>query len=186
MPDGTLFFPKVLKDSPATPNDPITATRLGSYWNLSIGTTLKSGIIDPRSDTMRRTVDYMLLHGARLLGLTRINYYPVPVGSHRAGGLPRYSTSGADNVYGPGILDALAELDELLDPLLILAEKEKSLELLAAEMERTRRRVNALEFVLIPSIEETVKFIYLKLGEVERGDQTRLMRVKEIIRGEAG
>ncbi|HJN13517.1 MAG TPA: LamG domain-containing protein [Pirellulaceae bacterium] len=112
MPDGTLFFPKVLKDSPATPYDPITATRLGSYWNLSIGTTLKSGIFDPRGDTMRRTMDYMLLHGARLLGLTRFNYYPVPIGSYRAGGLPGYSTSGADNVYGPGILDALAELDE--------------------------------------------------------------------------
>lgn len=112
MPDGTLFFPKVLKDSPATPYDPITATRLGSYWNLSIGTTLKSGIFDPRGDTMRRTVDYMLLHGARLLGLTRFNYYPIPVGSYRAGGLPGYSTSGADNVYGPGIIDALAELDE--------------------------------------------------------------------------
>ena len=112
MPDGTLFFPKVLKDSPATPYDPITATRLGSYWNLSIGTTLKSGVFDPRSDTMRRTVDYMLLHGARLLGLTRFNYYPVSIGSYRAGGLPGYSTSGADNVYGPGIIDALAELDE--------------------------------------------------------------------------
>ena len=61
---------------------------------------------------MRRTINYMLLHGARLLGLTRFNYYPVPIGSHRAGGLPGYSTSGADNVYGPGILDALAELDE--------------------------------------------------------------------------
>jgi V/A-type H+-transporting ATPase subunit D len=99
--------------------------------------------------------------------------------------------SGKTRCYGfattSGELDlALDELDDLLDPLLILAEKEKSLELLAAEMERTRRRVNALEFVLIPSIEETVKFINLKLGEVERGDQTRLMRVKEIIRGEAG
>ena len=98
--------------------------------------------------------------------------------------------SGKTRCYGfattSGELDfALAELDDLLDPLLILAEKEKSLELLAAEMERTRRRVNALEFVLIPNIEETMKFINLKLGEVERGDQTRLMRVKEIIRGEA-
>jgi len=86
-----------------------------------------------------------------------------------------------------GELDlALEELENLLDPLLALAEKEKSLELLAAEMERTRRRVNALEFVLIPNLEETVKFINLKLAEAERSDQTRLMRVKEIIRGEAG
>jgi V/A-type H+-transporting ATPase subunit D len=64
----------------------------------------------------------------------------------------------------------------------VLAEKEKTLELLADEMEKTRRRVNALEFVLIPNIEETVKFIALKLSETERGDLTRLMRVKEIIR----
>jgi V/A-type H+-transporting ATPase subunit D len=69
--------------------------------------------------------------------------------------------------------------------LLVLAEKEKSLELLADEMLRTRRRVNALEFVLIPNLMETVKFINLKLAEAERSDQTRLMRVKEIIRGEA-
>jgi V/A-type H+-transporting ATPase subunit D len=83
-----------------------------------------------------------------------------------------------------GELDfALQSLDELLDLLLVLAEKEKTLELLADEMEKTRRRVNALEFVLIPNIEETVKFIVLKLGETERSDLTRLMRVKEIIRG---
>ncbi|MFG0261875.1 MAG: hypothetical protein ACF788_05750, partial [Novipirellula sp. JB048] len=112
MPDGTLFFPKVLQDSPAIPYDPITATRLGSYWNLSIGTSLKSGIFDPRGETMRRTTDYLLQHGARLLGLTRFNYYPVPIGSYREGGLPGYSTSGADNVYGAGILDGLAALDE--------------------------------------------------------------------------
>jgi V/A-type H+-transporting ATPase subunit D len=80
---------------------------------------------------------------------------------------------------------ALAAVDGLLDSLLTLAEKEKSLELLADEMEKTRRRVNALEFVLIPNIEETVKFINLKLAESERGDLTRLMRVKEIIRGKA-
>jgi len=98
--------------------------------------------------------------------------------------------SGKTRCYGfattSGELDfALAEFDDLLDSLLILAEKEKSLELLADELGRTRRRVNALEFVLIPNIEETVKFINLKLAEVERGDLTRLMRVKEIIRGEA-
>ena len=62
-------------------------------------------------------------------------------------------------------------------------ELEKALELLAAEIEKTRRRVNALEYILIPSIDETIKFINLKLSEMERGDLTRLMRVKEIVRG---
>jgi V/A-type H+-transporting ATPase subunit D len=98
--------------------------------------------------------------------------------------------SGRSRCYGfattSGELDvALDDLDQLLGPLLILAEKEKSLELVAEEMLRTRRRVNALEFVLIPNIEETVKFINLKLAETERSDQARLMAVKEIIRGEA-
>ncbi len=102
----------------------------------------------------------------------------------------RKEITGKTRCYGfaatSGELDfALSALDDLLDSLLILAEKEKSLELLADEMEKTRRRVNALEFVLIPNIEETVKFINLKLAEAERGDLTRLMRVKEIIRGEA-
>jgi len=95
--------------------------------------------------------------------------------------------SGDLRCYGfvhtsPDLDGALVELDKLFDSLLVLAEKEKALELLAEEMEKTRRRVNALEFVLIPDLEETVKFIVLKLAEAERGDLTRLMRVKEIIR----
>ncbi len=95
--------------------------------------------------------------------------------------------SGTTRCYGtahtsPDLDATLAELDKLLDSLLVLAEKEKTLELLAEEMEKTRRRVNALEFVLIPDLEQTVKFIVLKLAEAERGELTRLMRVKEIIR----
>jgi V/A-type H+-transporting ATPase subunit D len=83
-----------------------------------------------------------------------------------------------------GELDfALHRLEGLLDSFLLLAEKEKTLELLADEMEKTRRRVNALEYVLIPNIEETIKFITLKLTETERSDLVRLERVKEIIRG---
>ncbi|MEO0073759.1 MAG: V-type ATP synthase subunit D [candidate division WOR-3 bacterium] len=79
---------------------------------------------------------------------------------------------------------ALIQLDRLLDQMVKLAEKQQALKLLAKETERTRRRVNALEYVLIPGIEETIKFIQLKLTEAERGDLARLMRVKEIIRGQ--
>ncbi len=83
-----------------------------------------------------------------------------------------------------GDLDlALLKIDQLISRLLKLAELEKTLELLAAEIEKTRRRVNALEYILIPSIDETIKFIKLKMSEMERGDLTRLMRVKEIVRG---
>lgn len=79
---------------------------------------------------------------------------------------------------------ALVHLDRLLDKIIELAEKQQALEILAQEMERTRRRVNALEFVLIPGVEETIRFIQLRLTEAERGDLSRLMRVKDMIRGE--
>jgi len=77
---------------------------------------------------------------------------------------------------------ALSALDKALKGLIELAEREKTLELLAVEIERTRRRVNALEFRLIPELEETVKFITQKLAEMERSDITRLMKIKDIVR----
>ncbi len=76
----------------------------------------------------------------------------------------------------------LFTLDDILPSLLNLAINEKTLELLAEELERTRRRVNALEYVLIPSITETIKYITMKLTEAERSGLIRLMRLKEIIR----
>jgi V/A-type H+-transporting ATPase subunit D len=82
----------------------------------------------------------------------------------------------------PAVLDAgLAHLAEVAPKLLELAEREKAIELLAAEIERTRRRVNALEYVLIPSIDATARSIQMKLDEAERGNLTRLMKVKDMI-----
>ena len=57
--------------------------------------------------------------------------------------------------------------------------------MLAAELEKTRRRVNALEYVKIPQLEMTIKYIMMKLDENERGNQTRLMKVKDMILKEA-
>ncbi len=83
-----------------------------------------------------------------------------------------------------GELDiALYNLDSVLKEMIILAEREKALELLAAEIEKTRRRVNALEHIVIPDLRETIKYIELKLSEMERSNLTRLMRIKEIIAG---
>lgn len=82
-----------------------------------------------------------------------------------------------------GELDvALYAFVRLLPKLIKLAEMEKSVILLADEIERTRRRVNALEYVLIPQLEETISFITMKLDEMERATLTRLMKIKEIVR----
>ena len=69
--------------------------------------------------------------------------------------------------------------------MLDLAAKEKEAAMLAAELEKTRRRVNALEYVKIPQLEMTIKYIMMKLDENERGNQTRLMKVKDMILKEA-
>ena len=65
--------------------------------------------------------------------------------------------------------------------MLELAAKEKDAQMLAAELESTRRRVNALEYVKIPQLEMTIRYIRMKLDEDERGNQTRLMKVKDMI-----
>ncbi|MBT9133364.1 MAG: V-type sodium ATPase subunit D [Firmicutes bacterium] len=93
------------------------------------------------------------------------------------------------DVYAYGMAGTSGELDmalgifaELLPTLIELAGVERALELLAEEIERTRRRVNALEYVLIPTLEATVKSIAMKLSEQERGAISRLMKIKDVVR----
>ena len=85
-----------------------------------------------------------------------------------------------------GELDnAIVALSDLFPKLLELAAKEKQVQLLAAELEKTRRRVNALEYVMIPRLQVTIRYITMKLDENERGSQTRLMKVKDLMLEEA-
>ena len=82
-----------------------------------------------------------------------------------------------------GELDvALRALERAFDGLIELAEKEKQAQLLAAELQMTRRRVNVLEHVVIPELGETIKYIYDKLGEAERDNISRLMKIADMIR----
>jgi V/A-type H+-transporting ATPase subunit D len=76
----------------------------------------------------------------------------------------------------------LKKTQELLEDLMEMARLWKAVELLSHEIEVTRRRVNALEHVLIPSIKETISYISSRLEEMERSYQVQLMRVKEILR----
>ncbi len=92
------------------------------------------------------------------------------------------------SIYPYGFVNTSAELDgaietlyDILPRLLKLAEIEKTCQLMADEIEKTRRRVNALEYMTIPQLQETIKYIKMKLDENERGNITRLMKVKSMI-----
>lgn len=76
--------------------------------------------------------------------------------------------------------DSIGAINDSLDDLLELAEIEKTCQLMAAEIEKTRRRVNSLEFRTIPQLEETIYFIEMKLEESERANITRMMKIKDM------
>lgn len=105
----------------------------------------------------------------------------VPVYDFRTTGEP-------GDVYPYGFAQTSGELDAALDQLsgvfqdmLELAQVEKTMQLLAQEIEKTRRRVNALEYVMIPETQKNIRYISMKLDENERGNTTRLMKVKDMV-----
>jgi len=102
--------------------------------------------------------------------------------------LKRKRKEDPSSIYPYGYLQTTAELDdalqkqyEIIPELLKLAEVEKSCQLMADEIEKTRRRVNALEYKTIPELEETIYYIEMKLDENERSTITRLIKVKDLI-----
>ncbi|MBQ7793843.1 MAG: V-type ATP synthase subunit D [Clostridia bacterium] len=82
---------------------------------------------------------------------------------------------------GGDLDDAISELADVSADLLKLAELEKAAGLLAGEIERTRRRVNALEYVMIPNYQDTIRYITMKLDEADRSNTTRLMKIKDMM-----
>lgn len=106
--------------------------------------------------------------------------------------VPQYSfhTRNDDptEIYPYGFAQTSGELDDALDKLarvfqdmLELAQVEKTMQLLAEEIEKTRRRVNALEYVMIPELEGNIKYISMKLEENENSTKVRLLKVKEMV-----
>ena len=80
---------------------------------------------------------------------------------------------------------AIVTLNEIFPEMIELAESEKTAQLLADEIEKTRRRVNSLEYILIPELKEAIRSISMKMDENERGNLTRLMKVKDMIVAQA-
>ena len=110
--------------------------------------------------------------------------------------VPLYSFQTKNNdpseIYPYGFAQTSGELDDALEKLakvfqdmLELAQVEKTMQLLAEEIEKTRRRVNALEYVMIPNTQETIRYITMKLDENDRATTTRLMKVKDMLLKEA-
>ena len=97
-------------------------------------------------------------------------------------------TADANDIYSYGFAFTSGDLDgavkslaDILPDMLKLAEVEKSCQLMASEIEKTRRRVNALEHVIIPETRQNIKYITMKLDENERSTQIRLMKVKDMM-----
>lgn len=118
------------------------------------------------------------------LGLTYKNIMSVNV--------PQYSFQTKNNdpteIYPYGFAQTSGELDDALEKMakvfedmLELAQVEKTMQLLAEEIEKTRRRVNALEYVMIPELTENIKYISMKLEENENATKVRLLKVKEMV-----
>lgn len=104
--------------------------------------------------------------------------------------VPIYKIVDEGDLFTYGMVGSNPELDNSLKkyneiiPLMIkMAELDKSIALLTDEIEKTRRRVNALEYVMIPNLEDTIKFITMKLDEMARSNNSAIMRIKEMIRG---
>lgn len=100
----------------------------------------------------------------------------------------KMKTNDENDIYSYGFAftssdldDAVKSLSDILPDMMKLAEIEKGCQLMAAEIEKTRRRVNALEHVLIPETEANIKYISSKLDENERSTQIRLMKVKDML-----
>lgn len=142
----------------------------------------QANFVDARSIMSKEHVD----HACRYSGMRtelRVDYAPLM--NLR---LPQYdfSVSGEYFSYSvvtmPAAFDlALKKYKEVLPKMIKMAQQEKALQIIAAEIESTRRRVNALEHILIPNLFETIRYISMKLEEIERGNITRLMKVKEMI-----
>ena len=101
---------------------------------------------------------------------------------------PKYRTSDPGDIYSYGTAFTSADLDGAVSALsaifpkmIRLAEVEKACQLMADEIEKTRRRVNALEHIMIPDYQETIRFITMKLSESERSTTTSLMKVKDMV-----
>mgnify|MGYP004449418419 CR=1 FL=1 len=120
------------------------------------------------------------------LGFKNVMSVNVPVYDFRT------KSADAGDIFPYGLAQTSGELDDAMtalsgvfEDMLELAQVEKTMQMLAQEIEKTRRRVNALEYVMIPGLQADIKYITMKLEENENSTKVRLMKVKEMVLQEA-
>ena len=136
-----------------------------------------------------RRIGGMVAHADRNAEGRRESLYNAEIVVFLRRGVARYTVEQGGSPVNYGLATSLGSLDvalerfaKLIPKLIELAAKEKAINLMAVEIEKTRRRVNALEHVLIPGFIETIRYITMKLDEQERSTLSRLMKIKEIVR----
>jgi V/A-type H+-transporting ATPase subunit D len=148
---------------------------INAKWNRVF---LAFGLVRGRSS--RKELERLLPEGELFLDIQEEKVFNLSI--------PRFSIkewtiSEYDLINTEGELDVgVKKMQEMMEDLLEMARLWKAVELLSHEIEVTRRRVNALEHILIPNIKETIHYISNRLEEMERSYQVQLMRVKEIVR----
>lgn len=131
---------------------------------------LKEALISPKKEA-QLTVDHK-----NIMSVT-VPRFTIDINEVSSGNSCNYGFA-----FTSGELDnSINELSDILEDLLRMAELEKTAQLLAQEIERTRRRVNALEYIMMPEYLASIKTIKMKLDENERGNTTRLMKVKDMM-----
>lgn len=148
---------------------------IGTKWNQVV---LAFGFVRGRSS--RKELERLLPEGELSLDVKKEKVFnlSIPKLSVREWTVADYDLLNTESELDVGI----KKMQEMMDDLLEMARLWKAVELLSREIEVTRRRVNALEHILIPSIKETIRYISSRLEEMERSYQVQLMRVKEIVR----
>ena len=166
----------------------------------SVTVMCAKGGVEPQSETVWRQADHyrvprmIYVNKMDIMGADFYNVLHMVHDRLKANAVPIQLPIGSEDTF-KGIID-LVEMkadvyyddlgkdmrgEDIPADMLELAQVEKTMQLLAADIEKTRRRVNALEYVMIPQFQEKIRYISMKLDENERGNITRLMKVKEMV-----
>lgn len=157
----------------------LRSTLCGRFEKVYARFELAAALTDPKM--MNEALMLPAVEGSLEVSSKNIMSVNVPIFKYDPKGTEEYA-QGYGFAFTSGELDeAASEVSSVCRELVHLAELEKSALLLCDEIERTRRRVNALEYIMIPNYERAVKSISMKLDENERSSQTRLMKVKDMM-----